>query len=186
MIFLRCALVWTLASTLTAALGRWLLTAPPVAGFEGLLLRTCSLALIACLAWAWLATTSVVLDAVRRRARARRGVPAGLRRLVLAACGVALVAGASPALATPGPVSLADHTPPSTGAQVVVVPRLDPARVVVRPGDSLWAIAARHLPPDATAPRVTEAWHRIYATNRAVIGPDPDLLRPGQRLELPR
>jgi hypothetical protein len=183
MIFFRCALVWALATTAAAVAARWLLTAGG-SGFEGLLLRTCSLALAACIAWAWLATSAVVLDALRRRQRARRGVPAGLRRLVLAGCGVALVAGASPALATPGPVPLT-ATPvvvvPATAAPATVAPR-----VVVRPGDSLWAIAARHLPAGASDRQVADQWHRIYATNRAVIGDDPDVLHPGQRLEIPR
>lgn len=57
--------------------------------------------------------------------------------------------------------------------------------VVVRPGDSLWAIAARHLGPEASAQDVAEAWPRWYAANRDLIGPDPDLILPGQRLAVP-
>lgn len=57
--------------------------------------------------------------------------------------------------------------------------------VVVRRGDSLWAIAGRHLGPTATDAQIAAAWPRWYATNRAVIGPDPDLLLPGQRLMPP-
>ncbi|MFJ9177537.1 transglycosylase family protein [Streptomyces sp. NPDC102360] len=45
---------------------------------------------------------------------------------------------------------------------------------VVRGGDTLGRIAAAH---GAT-------WQRLYATNRAVIGGDPDLIMPGQRLRL--
>lgn len=59
---------------------------------------------------------------------------------------------------------------------------------VVEPGDSLWAIACRHLransgvePGDA---EVAEAWRHIYDTNRDVIGSDPNLIHPGQRLEI--
>ncbi|MFF9625818.1 transglycosylase family protein [Streptomyces griseosporeus] len=44
----------------------------------------------------------------------------------------------------------------------------------VRQGDTLSTIAARH----------GTSWQRIYAANRAVIGGDPDLIVPGQRLEL--
>lgn len=184
MITLRCGLVRTLATAVAAVAGRWLLTAPPAGqdtGFEALLLRTCSLALATCLAWAWLAVSTVVLDAVRRRPRERRGVPAGLRRLVLAGCGVALAAGVSPALATPGPVPIADTAP-----RVVVVPVAEQPHVVVHPGDSLWAIAARALPAHASDADVSRAWRRLYDRNRAVIGADPSLIRPGQRLELPR
>jgi len=58
--------------------------------------------------------------------------------------------------------------------------------VVVRRGDTLWAIAARHLGPGASAAEVAAEWPRWHRTNRAVIGPDPDLLRPGERLLPPR
>ncbi len=56
--------------------------------------------------------------------------------------------------------------------------------VTVRSGDSLWSIAARghsSEPTAATAKRVAS----IYAKNRAVIGADPNLILPGQRLEMP-
>ena len=55
----------------------------------------------------------------------------------------------------------------------------------MRRGDSLWAIAARHLGPGATDAEVAEEWPRWYAANRAVIGPDPDLVLPGQVLRAP-
>ncbi|SOC52464.1 LysM domain-containing protein [Ornithinimicrobium cerasi] len=57
--------------------------------------------------------------------------------------------------------------------------------VVVHRGDTLWAIAARHLGEQATDQDVAEAWPRWYAANRAVIGDDPDLIRPGQQLVVP-
>ncbi|WP_371672476.1 LysM peptidoglycan-binding domain-containing protein [Streptomyces sp. NBC_00289] len=44
----------------------------------------------------------------------------------------------------------------------------------VRPGDTLSAIAARH----------GTTWQRLHAANRAVLGADPDLIVPGQRIEL--
>lgn len=58
--------------------------------------------------------------------------------------------------------------------------------VLVRPGDTLWGLAARSLGAEASAATVAEEWPRWYAVNRAVIGPDPDLLLPGQRLRTPR
>lgn len=61
----------------------------------------------------------------------------------------------------------------------------DAATVVVRPGDSLWAIVGRHLGPDATDGAIATEWPRWYAANRAVIGADPDLIHPGQRLAPP-
>jgi nucleoid-associated protein YgaU len=54
--------------------------------------------------------------------------------------------------------------------------------VGVRPGDSLWAIAARHLGPDATDAQIAAEWPRWYAANRAVIGDDPDIIEVGQQL----
>ncbi|MCH6469645.1 LysM peptidoglycan-binding domain-containing protein [Sinomonas terrae] len=60
-----------------------------------------------------------------------------------------------------------------------------PSAVEVRPGDSLWSIAARHLGPGANAVDVAEAWPRWFEANRAVIGDNPDLLRPGQLLVPP-
>ncbi|MGL4178604.1 MAG: LysM peptidoglycan-binding domain-containing protein [Dermatophilaceae bacterium] len=57
--------------------------------------------------------------------------------------------------------------------------------VVVRRGDTLWTIAARHLgtaPLDSDIARAWPAWH---AANRDVIGPDPDVLLPGQVLRAP-
>ena len=59
------------------------------------------------------------------------------------------------------------------------------AEVVVHRGDTLWDIAARHLGDQATDQDVAEAWPRWYAANRDVIGDDPDLLHPGQRLVVP-
>ncbi len=57
--------------------------------------------------------------------------------------------------------------------------------VVVRPGDSLWAIAARSLPPGHSDADVARAWPQWYAANRATVGPDPGLLVPGQQLVPP-
>ncbi len=74
-------------------------------------------------------------------------------------------------------------------ARVTAAPTRAPSaaegHVVVRRGDSLWVIAARHLGPGATDREVAAEWPRWFAENRAVIGPDPDLIRPGQLLRAP-
>lgn len=57
--------------------------------------------------------------------------------------------------------------------------------VVVRRGDTLWDLARRHLGPGASDAEVAAAWPHWYAANRHVIGPDPDLLLPGQVLRAP-
>jgi nucleoid-associated protein YgaU len=56
---------------------------------------------------------------------------------------------------------------------------------VVRPGDCLWTIAEAHLPGGSGAAAVADAWPAWYAANRDVVGPDPNLLRPGQSLTVP-
>ena len=50
-------------------------------------------------------------------------------------------------------------------------------RYVVQPGDSLSSIAA--------ARAVRGGWQALYAANRRVIGPDPDVIHPGTVLVLP-
>lgn len=57
--------------------------------------------------------------------------------------------------------------------------------VVVRRGDTLWHIAARHLGPGATVAEIAHEWPKWHAANRAVIGANPDLIQPGQRLAPP-
>lgn len=57
--------------------------------------------------------------------------------------------------------------------------------IVVRPGDTLWAIAARTLPEGGDDADVARECARWYAANRAVIGDDPDLIHPLQHLTPP-
>jgi hypothetical protein len=52
-------------------------------------------------------------------------------------------------------------------------------------GESLWSIAAAELGAGASESAVAARWPQWYAANRAVIGPDPDLLLPGQVLQSP-
>ncbi|CAL9381921.1 hypothetical protein SUDANB99_01067 [Streptomyces sp. enrichment culture] len=47
----------------------------------------------------------------------------------------------------------------------------------VEPGDSLSAMARRF--------RVAGGWRAVYEANRDVVGPDPDVIRPGQLLAIP-
>jgi hypothetical protein len=79
----------------------------------------------------------------------------------------------------PAPRADAPVAPPAAAEPV------DPGAVEVVPGDTLWSIASRALPADATAAQIaaaTTAWHRA---NRDVIGADPDLIVPAQRLVPP-
>ena len=63
--------------------------------------------------------------------------------------------------------------------------RREPAVVVVRPGDTLWAIARADLPRHADEGAIARRVREIHQANRSVIGPDPDLIRPHQRLRMP-
>jgi nucleoid-associated protein YgaU len=82
------------------------------------------------------------------------------------------------------PVSTADPGP-STVLTGVAHRSSDDTGYVVRRGDALWDIAARHLGPTASAAEIARAWPRWYSANRAVIGADPGMIRPGQILFAP-
>lgn len=171
--------------------------------FAALLGQWCGVVLLGCAGWLWVVTGLVLLEAVRARPavplRARRAaIPAAYRRLVLGACGLALTAGvAAPALATPGPVHL---DPRPAAASAPAVPARAPLQlrppdqvarhlgtgIVVRPGDSLWHLAAERLPHDTDDATIGHTWRRLYAANERLIGDDPDHIEPGQRLERPR
>lgn len=202
----RCLLVWATTSAVAALLVMLLAPAAlaPAGGFDALLVRGCSAALVACAAWAWLSVTVVVVEARSGRGPAvpHPGVPHELRRLVLRACGLALVgasaAGVAPAAATPDHLQQGTVVGAATVDALVGLPlpqravgaahRPSSTPVLVGPGDSLWSLSADHLATDGERPTdaaVAAYWPRLHAANRDVVGPDPDLLRPGQALRLP-
>lgn len=93
---------------------------------------------------------------------------------------------------TPAPPVAGTTTPAPPAAGTPPVPPLDPdpghpapSTVVVKPGDSLWLLTAQRLDPTATDGQIAVAWPEWYRRNRSVIGKDPNLLRPGQRLAVP-
>ncbi|MDM7853981.1 LysM peptidoglycan-binding domain-containing protein [Cellulomonas alba] len=88
-------------------------------------------------------------------------------------------AGTTRSRAATGVAATAASPHPSGG------PAARAATVVVRRGDSLWRIAARHLPPGADDATIAAAWPAWYAANRDTIGDDPGLLLPGQVLAVP-
>lgn len=87
----------------------------------------------------------------------------------------------------PMPGWLPAPPPAAPAAQVALVSRGTPEdpMVTVRRGDTLWSIAAEHLPGSPTVEQVAESWPRWHAANREVIGPDPHLILPGQQLRPP-
>jgi hypothetical protein len=188
----RCLAVAASVTLGCGLLTAWLVpvaTAPGTGTFEAALVRLCAAVGVAVAGWLWVVSLLTVADALR--GRVHPGAASSVRRIVLAACGVALVGGLATgtAHATPGRL----HEDRSArGATVLaglplperaVAPRPRPT-VVVAPGDSLWAIAARTLGPGASDRDVEARWRRLYDLNRDLIGPDPDLIHPAQRLEV--
>lgn len=202
----RSAAVWVAATTGGAGVTAVALPALPAtlgastgARPDQALVGLCAGVAVLAAGWLWLVTTVVVVAALRGRVGEIRGVPAPVRRVLLAGCGVAVLGGlALPAGATPGAPHEDRVAPAPTLAGLPYPDRAvssashDPSRpghpgrtVVVRPGDCLWSIAARDLGPTATDAEVARRTDAIHRLNRAVIGPDPDLIQPAQRLRLP-
>lgn len=209
----RCLAVWWGVTAICAALVR--LAAPVLPGRRlpgatvpsapGRWLEEAAAAVtVGCAAWLWLLSGLVTLAALRGRDGDRlRGCPEGLRRLLLGCCGLALAGGGvvAPAQAAEPDGTLAPATdrralerltglplpqraesrPVRAGAALL---RTVPS-VVVRPGDTLWTLAAASLAPDASDAAVVQRWHAIHRHNRAAIGADPDLILPGTVLRLP-
>lgn len=204
------ALLWPDLSRSWDALGAGRLSAAP---FTDLLEWWCAWCALTAAAWLWGGTVLLAASVARGHRWGTRPVPAvlpaPLRRLVLLACGVALTGGlAAPALAASGdhpghrstPAALLDGLPlpdrptghgpePHVAARPAVAALPAPAHrladVVVRPGDTLWSLARDALPGPTGERAVAQRCRRIYALNRRVVGPDPDLIRPGEHLRLP-
>ena len=122
---------------------------------------------------------------------ARSMSPTWWRRGLLTCCGLSL--SAVPVAATAGPVgpTSAGECPPRCETTVAGLPMpelpaaRDTYRVLVQPGDTLWHIAAAHLPAASTTARIARDVDWIHSANRAAIGPDPDLIFPGTHLTIP-
>ncbi|GAA3647754.1 hypothetical protein GCM10022237_04160 [Nocardioides ginsengisoli] len=200
----RAAGVWSAvtAGTLAVAMAGvpevMLLAQAPGPGFAELLTQCCTAAALVASVALWLTATEVAWrvlrsgreagrEAGREPGRGRARTIGPVRRLLLAACGVGVLAAATPAHAGP------PHPPAPPPTSLAGLPLPDrpvdgpsPATTIrVRPGDTLWAIATRALGPGASGADVTTYWRRIHARNAAVIGADPDLIHPGQTLRLP-
>ena len=186
----------------TGDLGWWLAATPPPQVLAALARIVAMVA-----AWWLLATTCLSAAVATRRGSARwlsRLTPALVRRVAGAGVGVVLGVGVTaPAMAAPPPAPAlgAMHAPtpspmtapatPSRPAAAQPVPsRPAAARYVVRPGDSLWRIAARQVrSADGAHPdlaEVTRYWRRLVAANRGHLASgDPDLIHPGEQVVLP-
>ena len=161
--------------------------------------------------WLLVATVLAVAARVLHLAWLAALAPAGVRRLVAGALAGAVllspgVAAASVGASPPPPgveVPVLDRVEPSAASTTTPTPTpaAPPAPApphvaspvpdvhLVEPGDSLWHIAADelaerlgHEPTDA---EVIPYWRRLIDANRHVVGDNPNLIRPGQQIDLP-
>lgn len=182
-----------------ALAGPWLPPDGRPAGFSDHVTAACAVALIGC--WAWLALGSVLVavqtstQAPALSGRRLTWVPGVLRVLVPAVLGVAVTT--APAGAAPVPAPVPGPGPSSTSssaawAAATGLPLPDraattherPRTVVVRSGDTLWAIAAALLPGSPANAAVDAAWRRLARANVDRV-PDPHLILPGTHLRVP-
>lgn len=197
----RLRLTVTLAAVVAAGLGSWRGWAPareaavqPHATLADVVAGTASLTLTAALGWLFLVTLLLALETrAGRELTGLAGCPRVVRRGLVTICGVALTGAA---IVTPAQAH-EDHSsarssslaglplPDRTTGGEEPGPAAGPRTVVVRRGDTLWAIAADRLSPGAAPAAVDRAWRSLYRANRAAIGGDPDLIRVGTDLRLP-
>lgn len=93
------------------------------------------------------------------------------------------VIGADPNRIAPGQVLKIPKLPETGGAKRAVAPAVESylAEYTVVPGDTLGGIALKYY--GSAAPN---KWQAIYEANKAVIGPDPNRISPGQVLKVPK
>ncbi len=195
MILLPTCLVaaWVLVETTSP------LRHPAAPGFPDLLTALAAWLLVGCSCWSTVISAAALVEtttAGRVRATVWVGCPPALRRLLVAGIGVALVSGVSGQTqavtkATSSVTWTSSGRPTPAWQQGLPVPARpvgwsNPSpRVLVRPGDNLWHLAAVRLPASASDGEVALQVERIHRRNEEVIGPDPDLIHPGQRLVVP-
>jgi hypothetical protein len=203
---LRLVLI-TLAAL--GCLGALVVARPPLTATawsrgDDLALAVAWLVAVAASAWLFVATGACAIalgltrpDLAHRLAPA---LPSGIRKLVeVAVVGSCIVLPAWPAAAAgpppaPAVVVIDDQpvvrAPEADAPPTAVPPQVVSARVVVRPGDSLWLIARATL-TDASGHRPSEAevaryWHELIGANRSTLrSGDPSLIFPGEIVALP-
>lgn len=147
-----------------------------------------------------IATTARVTAPSIRRA-VERGLAAGLLTGVLANP-LPAVAQAPPGdvavlserggFLPPGldPPTVAEESHPDPPTEVAAAEVTPPTIATVAPGDNLWVIAERALhrtgAPHARAADIAPYWRRVVEVNRdSLRSGDPDLIHPGETIELP-
>lgn len=166
----------------------------PTPGFAGLVTSACAVALLTCWAWLALGTVLVAVEALLVTApppglRLVR-VPRAVRILVPVLVGAAVTAAPAGASTETGPAGDPASVAAATPAAGLPLPdraltqRPAARTVLVRPGDTLWAITARLLPAESGTAAVDRGWRRVARANADRV-PDPDLIVPGTRLRIP-
>lgn len=160
-----------------------------ITDFEGAVLDALTWAAMGWAAWCVVALGIAVVD---RRLAARLAPPI-LKGLLVAGLAAAT---AVPARAADTGASALDGlqlpdrpttaaTTTSPGPSTHGPARPTPRQIVVEPGDCLWNLVRERLPDTASDARVAAEVARWHAANRSTIGPDPDVLIPGQTLTAP-
>ena len=158
------------------------------AAFDDLLVTAATWLIGGCLGWAALICAAAVLEALtagRLRATTWVGCPPSLRRVLLAGLGVALASAPTSSFATTPAAVRSERPLPVPARMSGASGPASTGEVVVRPGDSLWRLADARLATTAPVGEVADLVDHLHRRNREVIGPDPDLIRPGQRLVIP-
>jgi LysM domain len=192
----RCLLVWAAVTAVTAALltllrqelvaARDAVIAPPgTPAFDAVLASVATLVLGVSATWLWCLTTTTTLEALRGvRQVELPGARGAVRRLVLGACGVALVATVAPAQADDVRGAAGQPPQPLERTATAAVPAAHP----VARGESLWEISEERLRASGAMPtdaEVDHAWRALWQANDDLVGDDPDVIVPGQRLDVP-
>lgn len=173
---LRCCLVWLAATALPlAALP---LALPPLTGtdrsagpsrFADLLVTACAVLLLVGLVWLWAQVSLVVLEVVSgRTGGGRRHASSWVRRAVLAACGLAVLAS--------GPAGAAESSfdPAGAGRGVVAGLALPDRPVALLPARAGRPTAPRaEAPPPTSTPPTSTAALPARAAGRGRAAPAP-------------
>lgn len=150
--------------------------------------------LVVCCGWLVAVSTALLVEAFSHQThRPPRwcAAPASLRRLVALSSGAALSLGlAAPAMADP-PAGVDTSVlldglrlPERAVGSASPTDDSDTTTHVVAPGDSLWRIT-RDRAPGADNDEIAALVAALHQHNIGLIGPDPDVVVPGQRLALP-